>query len=78
MKIENGDRGHGTFLTPPIRQRALSSSFFLELELTARSLKDREIRFHERPMHYARRPYAQENLLARRPLGAVVHRPLLI
>jgi glycosyltransferase involved in cell wall biosynthesis len=42
-------------IAPQLREKR----FGIELELTARLLKDREIRFHERPIRYARRSYAE-------------------
>ncbi|MEX0818448.1 MAG: glycosyltransferase family 2 protein [Pirellulaceae bacterium] len=42
-------------IAPQLRERR----FGIELEMTARLLKDRRIRFHERPIRYARRSYAE-------------------
>jgi len=42
-------------VAPKLREKR----FGIELEMTARLLKDRDIRFHERPIRYARRSYAQ-------------------
>ncbi|MBC8355748.1 MAG: glycosyltransferase family 2 protein [Planctomycetes bacterium] len=42
-------------VAPKLREKR----FGIELEMTARLLKDRDIRFHERPIRYARRSYAE-------------------
>ncbi|HUG66354.1 MAG TPA: glycosyltransferase family 2 protein [Pirellulaceae bacterium] len=42
-------------IAPKLRE----NRFGIELEMTARLLKNRDIRFHERPIRYARRSYAE-------------------
>lgn len=42
-------------IAPKLREKR----FGIELEMTARLLKDRDIRFHERPIRYVRRSYAE-------------------
>lgn len=42
-------------VAPKLRE----NRFGIELEMTARLLKNRDIRFHERPIRYARRSYAE-------------------
>lgn len=42
-------------IAPRLRERR----FGIELEMTAKLLKDRNTRFHERPIRYARRSYAE-------------------
>ena len=42
-------------VAPKLREKR----FGIELEITARLLKDRDIRFHERPIRYDRRSYAE-------------------
>lgn len=42
-------------IAPKLREKR----FGIELEMTARLLKDRNVRFHERPIRYARRSYAE-------------------
>lgn len=42
-------------IAPKLREKR----FGIELEMTARLLRDRETRFHERPIRYSRRSYAE-------------------